>query len=166
MTTTTTADTAATLAAALESTVPLLMRYVDDITEDERATQVAGIKNHPAWILGHLTLTLHLAMERLTGHETEPPVDPGAFGYGSKPVAEKGGYPAIEDLRDRFARTMTALAGTLRSGGEALLERSVNWGGDTITGRDLVARMIFHNGTHTGQLIQWRHALEKPLVVG
>ena len=166
MTTTTSSETAATLAAVLESTTPLLMRYVEDINEDERATPAGGIRNHPAWILGHLTWTMDLATNRLGDRATEPPVDPEAFGYGSKPIAEQGRYPTIEDLRDRFARTMTALTATIRTGGDGVLERPIDWGGTTITGRDLVARMIFHNGTHTGQLIEWRHARGKPPVVG
>ncbi len=60
---------------------------------------------------------------------------------------------------ERYRLAFTLLLEAIRSAGDAGLARPVQWGGSTITARDLAMRMVFHNGTHCGQLVDLRRAL-------
>ena len=76
----------------------------------------------------------------------------------------------IEDLLQRWRadnrRSFLELRARwlLREVGDQLHE-TVSWGGGTTTKRDLAVRMAFHNGVHTGQIIDLRRALGMPRLI-
>ncbi|MFG0326337.1 MAG: DinB family protein [Phycisphaerales bacterium JB037] len=169
----------ATLARAVRTSSPLLLRFLGGFDESNRTTQAPGLPNHAAWTLGHLALTLHRAAERLDGSGLpERDFIAGAaagdaerFGsesvaFGSRPVDEPGRYPSLERSRAIFEGAVDRLANGIGTSSRERLAQSEPWGRAETTMGDLIVRMIVHNGTHAGQLADLRRALGMPPVIG
>jgi hypothetical protein len=153
------------LAAGIEGSTELLLRYLAGFDDANAAAQADHLPNHAAWILGHLALTMHRAAEKIADQTIPLGYDPEPFAFGSTPSPRRADYPPLASLIDRYKASHALLARAIRESGEAGLRRQINWGGRfTVTGRDLVLRMLFHNGTHCGQLIDLRRALGLPSV--
>lgn len=144
------------LADAIQSSEALLLRYLDGFDDSSAYAQAPGLPNHAAWILGHLALTLHRAAERVTGRSIDLGWDPEPFAFGSTPAVDG---PPLGEMLARFRRAMAVLVEAAGSLDDDRLGATVSWGRGETTARDLLARMIFHNGTHCGQLIDLRRAL-------
>lgn len=172
------------LAAMLRSTEPLMMRYLEGFTDATRCSQAHGMKNHLAWIIGHCALTMHRVAERVEGFDTPQRLltsdwvhgdgtagDPSRFDtesvrYGSEPSTDPKRYPRMDRCVEILQVAFGHLAVTLEAAKPEALDRKTRWGGGEVRVRDLVPRMIFHNGTHTGQIIDLRRALGMPKTVG
>jgi hypothetical protein len=155
------------LAAACASTGALLTRYLAGFDDGNATRQAPNLPNHATWVLGHLALTMHRAAERISGRELPPPWDPAPFAFGSTPVTDRAEYPPFAEMRRRFDDSLSRLAEAIRAAGDEGLGEPVHWGqSTTTTKRDLAARMVFHNGTHTGQIVDLRRALGMPRLVG
>jgi len=153
------------LASGIEGSAELLLRYLAGFDDSNATAQAAHLPNHAAWIVGHLALTMHRAAEKIAGREFPLEYDPEPLAFGSKPTDRRADYPALAKLVERYKASHGLLAQSIREAGEAGLRREINWGGRfTVTGRDLALRMLFHNGTHCGQLIDLRRALGLPSV--
>jgi hypothetical protein len=153
------------LADAILATEPLVTRYLDGFDERNAAAQLPNLPNHPAWCVGHLALSMHRAAEKISGRPADPgwPTEP--FAMGSKPTASPRDYPPLPELVGRFRRALAVLAEAVRAAGDGGLARTVAWGPTTISVRDLALRMVFHNGTHAGQIVDLRRGLGMPQVI-
>jgi hypothetical protein len=147
------------LADAIGSTNELLVRFLEGFDETNATAQPAGLPNHAAWTLGHLALTMHRTAERIAASTFPLPWDPEPYAFGSSPTAGGGDDPPFAEMIERYRRAFDLLLQAVRSAGDEGLARPVPWGGSTITARDLALRMVFHNGTHCGQLVDLRRAL-------
>jgi hypothetical protein len=147
------------LADAIGSTNELMTRFLDGFDDANATAQPAGLPNHAAWTLGHLALTMHRTAERIAAATFPLPWDPEPYAFGSSPTAAGADYPPFAVMVERYRHAFTLLLEAIRSAGDAGLARPVPWGGSTITARDLAMRMVFHNGTHCGQLVDLRRAL-------
>jgi DinB family protein len=153
------------LADAISATEPLLTRYLEGFSDRNAVTQAPNLPNHVAWSLGHLALTMHRAAEKISGRTVELGYAPEPFAFGSKPTAAARDYPPLQELVQRFHKSVALLADTLRTTGDEGLQRSVTWGMMTTNVRDLAMRMVFHNGTHAGQIVDLRRALGMPQLI-
>jgi len=153
------------LADAVTGTAPLLARYLVGFDDDNATAQAPGLPNHVAWTLGHLALTMHRAAERIAGEHTDLGWDPEPFVFGSRPTERRDDYPPLNELIARFQRAIDLFAATLRAASDRDLDREIQWGSSFTTVRDLAMRMVFHNGTHCGQLVDLRRALGMPGVI-
>lgn len=150
------------LAEAVQSTEELLLRYLEGFDDDNAYTGAPNLPNHAAWTLGHLALTMHRAAERISGATYPLEWDPEPYAFGSTPAAAG---PPLTEMVGRYRQSMDRLAEAARRAGDDGLEAPVQWGRGTMTARDLLMRMVFHNGTHCGQVVDLRRALGLPPVI-
>ena len=174
----------ATLAGAVRASAPLIERFLEGFDDDNRVKQAPSLPNHAAWTLGHVSLVMHRAADYVSGfnepqrlptsdwiHGDGTAGDPSRFdtesvAVGSTPVAEPAKYPRMVRAREIFHAAIDRLASETASASPKALEREVKWGKATIAVDALVHRVVFHNGTHAGQLIDLRRALGMPKLIG
>lgn len=167
-----------TLAQVVESTGPLMTRYLDGFTEQARVASAPGLPNHVVWTLGHLALYLRRAADRLAGREIGPlpasdfvtgdgragdaqRFDSESICFGSQPSPDASVYPSLARGVEVFAGANAAFAATVRSVTAEHLAEETTWGakGRVLTNAQLVHHMAFHNATHIGQIMDLRRAL-------
>ena len=152
---------AESLADSLCSTHSLLTRYLAGFDDANATKQATAMPNHVIWTLGHLALYNHRAAEKIAGRSMAMTWDPEPFAFNSQPVEDASAYPPLAEMIRLFEESVRVLADAVRKSGEAGLDRQTTWGGSTkpVSCRDLAIRMIFHNGTHCGQIVDLRRAL-------
>lgn len=173
-------DRARALSDALRATKPFVTRFLAGFDDDNRTSQAPGMPNHAAWSMGHLALTMHRFAERFDGN-TLPDSDfitgDGASGdserfdtesvcFGSNPVDDPAIYPALAKSRRVFEDAIDRLTSALEGLDDAKLDEIQPWGSGEFPVAELAARIIFHNGTHAGQLTDLRRALGMSGVIG
>ena len=159
--------------AVLESRV-LLARYFKGFDESNRTRQAPNLPNHFAWTLGHLALTLHRTAEKFDGRAlpasdfvqgdgragTAGRFDTESVCFGSQPVDEPAIYPGHDRCVAIFDDAIQRLVAAIRRTDDAKLDTLATWGGGTqVKLWSLAIRMVFHTGTHCGQLADLRRAL-------
>jgi len=165
------------LAASVLSTKGLLARYLAGFDESTRLAQPPNLPNHAAWSLGHLALTLHRVAERLDGspmperdisNTIEARGTPATsfhrddVAFGSAPALDHDRYPSLARCQQIYDAACDRLAAAVQSASDEALAAPTVWGAPgtpPIPIYLLVARMIFHNGAHTGQIADMRRAL-------
>ncbi|GJM19403.1 MAG: hypothetical protein DHS20C14_16160 [Phycisphaeraceae bacterium] len=171
------------LARAIEDTIPLIERYLAGFDDANRVRQAPGIANHAAWTLGHLAFIAARATGRIDGHDDPQPLPEDEFVMGdctggdatrfdtesvcvfSTPTDDAGHYPSWGRCLEIFASTHARLIASARGASDAQLDRPVAWGASSISAEQLGNRMVFHIGTHTGQLIDLRRAIGIPQIM-
>lgn len=141
---------------------------VSDIEDAKMANQPGGVKNHPAWTLGHLCVGQDIILQML---EMPSAIDPSwlrLFGPGISPTDDRLNFPlkielinalkvahdkVAEGVREHFERRSSATNPI-----PPLAERFPTVG-------DLVLYFLTtHEATHLGQISAWRRAMEMPSV--
>lgn len=167
------------VADGITSSGVLLKRFLPGFDDHNHTRQAPGLPNHLAWNLGHLAHTMHRVGERLDG----VPPDPAAFIAGSDrgdrerfgtesvafrsvPTDDPSRYPTLARCVAIFDGACERLAGAFRASDDAALDRAAPWGATQIPIWQMGLRMIFHNGTHCGQVIDLRRALGMGNVLG
>lgn len=172
-----------TMAEAVLSTKTLLARYLVGFDDTNLTRMGPYLPNHVAWTLGHLALTMYrvatmidgkmppqgdfiqvpapAAAERVSPHSVVPleAFHPDAVAFGSKPVDDPRLYPSFTRCGQIYNGACDRLAAAVRGVEDAELDRMVRWGGGEVPLWSLVMRMVFHNGTHTGQIVDLRRSL-------
>ena len=162
-----------TLANAVLESRTLIARYFKGFDESNHTKQAQHLPNHFAWTLGHLALTIHRTAEKFDGRalpETDFVKGDGRAGgptkfdaesvcFGSKPVDDPKLYPAHDRCVAIFDDAIQHLVSAIRRADDAKLEMLVAWGSGQVKLWSLAVRMVFHNGTHCGQLADLRRAL-------
>lgn len=162
------------LADSVLASSALLSRYLVGFNDQNRTTQAPGLPNHAAWCLGHLSLTMHRACERLGAPPALPSSDfltdalqgdTDRFGtesvaFGSVPVDDPATYPIWSRCLAIFDAATLRLANTARSASDdALITPRPFFGGTVLPAWQAIPRAIFHNGGHGGQIADLRRAL-------
>ena len=176
------------LAEGVLSTKTLLARYLVGFDDTNHTRMGPHLPNHVAWTLGHLALTMYRVVEKIDGKVAPPgdflptgamshhyragaekvspysvvpldAYDPEAVAFGSKPVDDPRLYPSFTRCGQIYNGACDRLAAAVRATDAAPLDRMVKWGGVELPLWMLVMRMVFHNGTHTGQLADLRRSL-------
>jgi len=167
-----------TLAQVVDATEPLLMRYLDGFTDENRAASAPGLPNHVIWTLGHLALYLRRATDRVAGREIGPlpaadfvtgdgtagdarRFDSESVCFGSEPTPDASMYPSLSRGVQVFSSANADFAATVRGLAPGHLDQETTWGvrRRVLTNAQLVQHMAFHNATHTGQIVDLRRAL-------
>jgi len=164
-----------TLAQMIRASAPLLLRFLRDFDESNRALQLPGLPNHPIWILGHTAFTMarfgHLVGGPAPNEKDFAPED-GSDGArdssirfrindvmkDSQPVDDPNFYPSLARGQEIFARAAEGLACVLESLPAERLTQSILWNGDPQPIDAMAIRLCFHNGMHAGQLTDLRRA--------
>jgi hypothetical protein len=179
-------DCRETIASGVLESRVLLERYLVGFDDTNHTRQAEHLPNHVAWTLGHLAHTLYRIAERLDG--STPPGDGIDFAsddpacdaartrsagvdgrrtrfhsesvaFNSKPVSDPSLYPSmarsqaiLKDACEHFAKVVRAMP-------EERIVAMVPWGAMEIPAWSAGMRMVFHNGTHCGQIADLRRAL-------
>lgn len=165
------------LADAVLQTKMLTGRFIAGFDDATGLRQQPAMPNHVVWNLGHLAITMHRCIEKITGRTGVPESDfvsggtPGGGGdakrfaiesvsFGSAPTSDARAYPGMARAVEIFNNAVERLASEARALPDAELAATVAWGmNQTTTKKDLVLRMVFHNGFHTGQVSDLRRAM-------
>lgn len=160
------------LARAIVDCQSLFARYINGFDESNYTRQAPDLPNHLAWCLGHCALTMHRAAEMLDGH----PLPPAQFllkgmhndaqhfatesvSFASQPTNEPAVYPTLSACIAIFDEACARLVAAARGASDSKLDERVKWGSTDVSLESLLLRMVFHNGTHCGQIIDLRRAL-------
>lgn len=136
---------------------------VADIDDADLAKQPFEGANHPAWILGHVTVTLDGVSKVLGRGATAPESWGTLFGRASTLTTDRSDYPTKDEL---LAALDAALSAASSAAGEATAEQVA--GPHSIdmlkrglpTKGDLIAMLLTtHFAQHLGQLSAWRRAM-------
>ena len=169
-----------TLANAVLESRTLIARYFKGFDESNHTKQAQHLPNHFAWTLGHLALTLHRTSEKFDGRalpETDFVAGDGRAGgptkydtesvcFGSEPVDDARLYPTHDRCVTIFDDANQRLVSAIRRTDDAKLEMLATWGSGQVKLWSLAIRMVFHNGTHCGQLADLRRALGMGSILG
>lgn len=136
---------------------------VADIPDEMLARQPSGVKNHAAWTLAHLAVSLQLVGETIGAGEWLAPEWLSQYGTGSTPKTDRRAYPALE-----------AMLGALKEGRERVLLRIEAGGAELLAqplaqeeisrhlptfGHVVTQILVAHTAYHVGQLQVWRRAM-------
>jgi hypothetical protein len=171
------------LSSSFTSCKLLTSRYLSGFNSLTHTRQAAGLPNHVAWCLGHAALTMHRAAAHFDGGPVPesdfspspctPASDDPAFCFfldsialGSSPVGDPAVYPSFERCTQVYEMACDRLAAAVLAATPSALERKVAWGSVELPLIQLIPRIIFHNGMHTGQIADLRRALGMPSIFG
>jgi len=159
------------LAEGIEMSSVLFKRFLPGFDESNRTRQAPGLPNHLAWTLGHLAMVLNRIAEKLD-KKPMPASDfvEGAKGdasrfaieavsFKSEPKDAPAEYPSLARCLEIFDAAIARSAAACRMADDATLASTTPWGPSTITLAGAAQRMVFHNGTHCGQIVDLRRAL-------
>lgn len=159
------------LADAVLACKGLSTRFLAGFTDGNRAAQADHLPNHLIWTLGHVALYINDAAGRLDGKpmpssDFGPDLGAGqsryandSIGFGSRPVSDPSRYPTLARGVQTYEAACDRLAAAVRRANEATLGKKVDWLGTQIPLAQLVSRVMFHAGVHTGQIMDLRRAL-------
>jgi hypothetical protein len=139
-----------------------LSRLVADLGERQMVAQAAGMRNHPAWTIGHL-IDSAKAIGGELGLAPWLPDDWGRrFGTGSIPVPVVSVYPGKTALLNLLDDGQVRLADALNRLGEVRLAEAlpgVRYRDRLPTLGHAVLRILAsHTALHVGQVVVWRRA--------
>jgi uncharacterized damage-inducible protein DinB len=142
-----------------------IKRLVSDVSDDDFARQpVAGI-NHPAWLLGHVSVYHEVIAQLLRRESFDNPWD-APCGKNSEPSSDRSQYPSKEAALARFdaglAEALAAIATATSAAWSAPMTHPT-WGKQFKTaGGAVLFLATSHLSYHTGQLSGWRRAMGLP----
>ena len=145
-------------------------QLVVDVPDEHWAEQPAPGLNHPAWILGHLTIAADYALQCVGAKATAPDGWAAVFAPGTVPSPERGLYPAKADLLNAYEAAHGALAAAAASADPTLMAKPTPV--EPMKARfptlgDLLAYVLTtHEAVHLGQLSAWRRVMGLKGVMG
>ncbi len=167
-------DRRETLAETVRSSETLLTRYLAGFNDETRVRQAPGMPNHVAWTLGHCALTMHRVAEMLDnlplpadqfirgdgaqGDATR--FDTESVAFASVPAPDADIYPLLHRATEIYQSACTRLADACLNSEDEHLDEPIPWHAGVLPLYQLVLRVCFHNGTHAGQIIDLRRALD------
>jgi hypothetical protein len=158
------------VASAVELSKVQMARYLAGFDDATSVKQAVNLPNHARWSLGHCAMTMHRVAEKLDGRPlpgSDFATQAGASGkfhteavaFGSGPADDHEAYPSLSRCVEIYNAACDRLAAATRALPEARLMEDVNWVTFKMPLYQLVIRMCFHNGFHTGQIADLRRAL-------
>ena len=167
------------LASGAEACKQLLTRFLAGFDDNNHTQQATNLPNHVIWCLGHVSLYLNRVAERLD-RKPLPEMDfvsgDGKAGnserfdtesicFGVQPEIDAARYPTLARGTAIFEAACDRMGEAVRSADEAALRQEVEWGDSKLELKDLILRVMFHCGLHTGEIVDLRRALSLGRVV-
>lgn len=149
------------LVRTFEYITAFVEQSIADLSDDEMVEQPVGVPNHAAWTVGHIIYSCQGIAAELGSELWLPEAWESDFGYGSKPLPEKGRYPTKPELLRLFADSTIRLRQVLLSTDESMLRRSLPDDALPTMAHLLLQVVLGHTGYHAGQLAVWRRAIGK-----
>jgi hypothetical protein len=143
-----------------------LREQVADVAAAEMVAQPKGIVNHPAWVIGHLTLSCELLGEVIGLPAWLPERWAERFGPGSVPVADVGAYETKENalaiLRDAQVRITQAIERLEATQLDAPFPQESLRDVFPTVRHALTHVMLAYTAHHIGQITVWRRIVGLP----
>jgi hypothetical protein len=143
-----------------------LREQVADVVAEDMVKQPSGVVNHPAWVIGHLTIVCQALGGAIGIPEWLPDDWPKRFASGTVPVSDSSLYEtknnALAKLQDAQSRIMKAVS--------ELDDSHLDKPFPDESYRDvfpsirhfLTQVLVGHTAYHIGQLGVWRKAMGLP----
>lgn len=159
------------LSEAILSSRVLIARYFPGFNDANHTRQPTHLPNHFAWQMGHLALVMFRIAEKFDGTGLPDHAfvsgdrgDGKRFGsesvsFKSVPTDDPARYPNCVRCIEIFNLSCEHLARLALESDDAKLATMIPWGPISISLSAAAQRMVFHNGTHCGQIIDLRRAL-------
>lgn len=135
---------------------------VKTLPDERMAEQPYGVRNHPAWTVGHLVVSADY-IARLLGEATAdvPAGYPVLFRPGTTPMADRSAYPSRDELLSRLRAVHAAADAAVRHSyvaraGDPPPEELRGFA--PTVGRIVTFLLAAHEPYHVGQLMVWRKA--------
>jgi hypothetical protein len=143
-----------------------LREQVRDVSDADMAAQPIGIVNHPAWVIGHLTVICQTLGGVIGLPEWLPDGWSARFDTGSVPVADHSRYEAkaralamLDDARQRLVRAVEDLSEARLE--EPFPDEPYRVVFPTIR-HALTQVLVGHSAYHVGQVGVWRRDMGLP----
>lgn len=155
-----------------------LSRFLAGFDDSNHTTQAPGLPNHVAWTLGHLAFYLNRVAEKFDGKPMPASDfiagekgDSTRFGvesvaFGSNPAAGASSFPGFARCNEIWSAAIDRLATAVRGASDTKFDETTKWGALERPLWAVVSMMIFHNGTHNGQIVDLRRALGMSRILG
>ena len=135
---------------------------VEDVPAGDFTAQPAGLTNHPAWVMGHLTYAMDNVTRQLGGTVSRDESWYQPFIGGSEPTDDASAYPDKDALLAAFRDAAATARNAVRNAGEKGLAAPVE--DERLSaffptmGRWALHAIVCEAAFHTGQLSAWRKA--------
>jgi hypothetical protein len=152
---------------AWDNQLAYALALVNDLTVSQMVLRPGGNMNHPAWILGHVSLYHPTVVALLAGKSCPDPKDDPLCGYSGKgPADDVQVYGGKEKIVSRFADGHEQVAQSLlhATPEDFLRKPSVErWAAAyPNVGFMLPDLLLHHESLHIGQISIWRRAAGLP----
>jgi hypothetical protein len=139
------------------------LALLEDVTDEQFILRPGGNMNHPAWIIGHVSLYHGAAVALLNGESFADPKDDSLFGFdGRGPLDELAPYGSKRAMLDRFATGHEQTTQALLSAKPSDFQRKPSlprWAAQYPTVEFMLPDLlVFHESMHIGQISIWRRA--------
>lgn len=144
-----------------------ISRLVSDVSDEQFAAQPIEAINHPAWLIGHVSIYNGVIVQLLKGESFE---DPWAqpCGKNSVPSSSRTEYPSKQQILDNFTAGVDAACAAMEQAPADAWTAPLDhptWGKQFATVAPAVVFLATtHLALHTGQLSGWRRAMKLPRV--
>lgn len=138
---------------------------LEGLPDEHALAQLPGADNHKAWTLGHQAISRAWFASSIGGEMPKmPDTYTALFGTASKPTSDPGLYPPLDELRANYRVAFDAVVRAIESLTDADLHKPAHGdSGGFITSRlDAIAKAVWHEGWHGGQVATLRRGLGLP----
>ena len=140
-----------------------------DLTDQHMVLRPGGAMNHPAWILGHVSLYHPIVVDMLANRPFADARDDKLYGFaGQGPVDDLSVYGTKQSIVQRFVDGHEQVAQALLAATPADFARKPNldrWAAVYPTIEFMLPDLLLHHESlHIGQLSIWRRAAGLPSV--
>jgi DinB superfamily len=139
------------------------LTLVEDLTDEQMVLRPGGNMNHPAWILGHVSLYHPVILQLLKGDTVNDPKNDPVFGFaGHGPLDDVAKYGGKEAIVSRFATGHENVVQALLAAKPEDFRRQPSlerWAKIYPTVEFMLPDLILHHESlHIGQISIWRRA--------
>jgi hypothetical protein len=143
-----------------------LRDLVADVPPEKLVAQPPGVANHPAWTIGHLTLSCQMLGGTIDVAPWLPATWATRYGPGSVPAADVDAYESKDELLTGLRDAEARLIGAVERLDRPRLERpfpdpEYRHVFPTIA-HALTQVLAGHTAYHVGQVAAWRRAMSLP----
>lgn len=140
-----------------------LREQVADVASSDMVMQPNGIKNHPSWVLGHLTFSCQAIGGEIGLNPWLPESWSAEFGTGSCPIPDSSSYPVKQQALELLLAAEHKVIGAVEKLTDHQLDQPLpDEGFREIlpTVRHAVTQiLVAHTANHVGQMTLWRQAM-------
>jgi DinB superfamily len=145
------------------------LALVEGLSDAQFVLRPGGAMNHPAWILGHVSMYHGVVAQLLAGEPVDDPKDNPLFGFaGHGPLEGISPYGSARAMIDRFAEGHEQVAQALLAAPPEAFTRPPSlprWAARYPTVEFMLPDLLLsHESLHIGQLSLWRRAAGLPSV--